>query len=324
LRSNRLLKHAITRLAADKRGWTRIENQADCTCPSASISVYRRLNCIFQPRAQNLLPGFLLLTGFLLLAAPAFAADAEEVHWYSTIEEASARAVPSNRPIMIDFWAAWCAPCKVMEKEVYSTAEFQQATERFLPVKIDFDKKTALARKYNVEALPTIVFADSYGNELFRYRGYVGAKTLLELVRALPGDVTDFNRLNQILRGDANNLDALESMGKSLREAGLFRASNDYYAKAARRPEHREAILPVIGQNFLEVEDSKLAAETFEKCLKEFPSSGQRPAWMLKLARAYALGGKNDRARKALQTLLREHPAAAEAGDARKLLEGGR
>ena len=242
------------------------------------------------------------------------------MHWYSTIEEASAHAVASNRPILIDFWAAWCAPCKVMEQEVYSTAEFQQATERFLPVKIDFDKKTALARKYNVEALPTIVFADSYGNELFRYRGYVGAKTLLDLVRALPGDVTDFNRLNQILKGDANNPDALESMGKSLRDAGLFRASNDYYAKAARRPERRETILPLMGLNFLEVQDSKLAADAFEKCLKEFPKSPKRSEWTLNLARALALGGKKEKARKVLQSFLRDYPSAVEVGAARELL----
>ena len=84
-------------------------------------------------------------------------------------------------------------------------------------------------------------------------------------------------------------------MGKSLRDAGLFRASNDYYAKAARRPERREAILPLIGLNFLEVQDSKLAADAFEKCLKEFPKSPRRPEWTLNLARALALGGRRKR-----------------------------
>jgi thioredoxin-like negative regulator of GroEL len=262
-----------------------------------------------------------ILPGLLMITAAAHGAD-PEVHWYSSVEEASARALPSNRPIMIEFWAAWCAPCKVMEKEVYSTAEFQQASERFLPVKIDFDRKTALARKYNVEALPTIVFADSYGNELFRYRGYVGAKALLELVKALPGDVADFNRLNQILQRDASNPDALESMGKSLRDAGLFRASNDFYAKVARRPEKREAVLTVMGLNYLEVQDSKLAADIFEKCLKEFPASPQRPGWTLNLARAYSFGGAKDKkkARTVLDKFFHSNPTPAEAAEAAKIL----
>lgn len=163
----------------------------------------------------------------------------EPIHWYSSVEEASAQAISTNRPLMIDFWATWCLPCKAMEQEVYSTAEFRKATQKFLPVKIDFDKKTALARKYNVESLPTIVFADSYGDELFRYEGYLGAVPLLAVVSALPGDVTEFNRLNRILGRDKNDFEALESMGNGLKKAGLFRASSEYYTRALQQPAAR-------------------------------------------------------------------------------------
>lgn len=140
--------------------------------------------------------------------------------WYSSIEEASARAVPDNRPLIIDFSADWCIPCKVMEKEVYSTPDFQETSKRFLLVKIDFDRKVAVARKYSVQTLPTIVFADSYGKELFRYDGYLDPKSLLQLAKALPADVTDFNRLNRVLAVGKDNVDALEQMGQRLRAAG--------------------------------------------------------------------------------------------------------
>jgi thioredoxin-like negative regulator of GroEL len=229
---------------------------------------------------------------------------------------------------MIEFRADWCGPCKVMEKEVYSTGDFLKATERFLPVRIDFDKNTALARKYNVEALPMIVFADSYGNELFRYDGYLDAKSFLALVNALPANVTEFNRLNKILAADKNNFVALESMGKSLRTAGLFRASSEYYAKAAQRPEakanpeKRATILNEIGLNFLEVQDSKLAAESFEKCLKEFPNSPKKTEWNLDLGQAYAFGEKKEKekARKLLETFIRDHPSSPQSEQARKIL----
>lgn len=84
-------------------------------------------------------------------------------------------------------------------------------------------------------------------------------------------------------------------MGRALRAAGLFRASNDYYEKAVRRreakadPGRREAILADMGSNYLEVEDGKRAAEVFERCLKEFPGSRNRSDWTSNLARARAL-----------------------------------
>lgn len=261
---------------------------------------------------------FRIFPRLLAFAATLFVLTARRaqdlVHWYSTVEEASAQAIPANRPMMIDFWATWCLPCKAMDQEVYSTAEFQQAARKFLPVKIDFDKKTALARKYGIDVLPTIVFADSYGNELFRYQGYLGATSLLAVVNALPGDVTEFNRLNRILGRDNNDFEALNSMGIRLKEAGLFRASSEYYTRALQEPaarsnpETRETIFNEIGLNFLEVKDGKLAAEWFEGCLKRFPDSLRKRAWTLNLAQAYAFGEKKR------QKEGPENPAGADSG----------
>jgi thiol-disulfide isomerase/thioredoxin len=259
----------------------------------------------------------------------AFTAGAGPVHWYDSVEEASAEARRENRPMMIDFWATWCAACRVMESDVYSSDEFEEATSRLYPVRIDYDKKTALARKYNVASLPTIVFTDSYGNELFRYSGYIGSKPLLDLVRALPADVSEFNHFNRVLATDKNNFAALEGMGRNLRAAGLFRASNDYYARAVERPDakadasKRETIMTEMGINALEIKEAKQAAGIFEKCLKEFPASAKKASWMLGLGQAYAFGEKKDRskARKYLEALIRENPASDISGRALELLK---
>src|SRR3954469_4723526 len=165
-----------------------------------------------------------------LMYSPA-AVRAESVHWFSNIEQASSLARESNKPMMIDFWADWCAACKVMEQEVYSTADFAEAALRFVPVRIDFDNKPAIARKYSVNALPTIVFTDSYGAELFRYSGFMDPKPLSDLLRSLPADVTRLNQLNRTLARDKKNFDALSSMGHELRAAELYLASNDFYNK---------------------------------------------------------------------------------------------
>src|SRR4029079_9920758 len=103
----------------------------------------------------------------------AASAHAGSTRWYNSVEEASAEARETTRPMLLDFWADWCVACKVMEKEVYNDQGFVDAAQSFLTVRIDYDKKTAIAKKYNVIALPTIVFTDSYGNEIFRYAGFI-------------------------------------------------------------------------------------------------------------------------------------------------------
>lgn len=274
-------------------------------------------------RCATALPG----VAVVLFAASGTRAE-ERIRWYSTVEEASAHAIPDNRPMIIDFWAAWCHPCDAMEKDVYSTAEFRQAAQKFLPVKIDYDRELALARKYDVDGLPTIVFADSYGKELFRYPGYVGAAPLLAMLQALPGNVTEFNRLNRILARDKHDFAALNEMGRRLHEVGFLLSSNDYYVRAAQEPaarsdpERRAAIFNEIASNFLEAKDGKAAAEWFENCLKAFPNSPRKREWTLNLAQAYALGEKKDKqkARKVLQLLIQTDPTSPESEKARKIL----
>lgn len=256
------------------------------------------------------------------------AADSGTIQWYQDFDRASRAAGEANKPLMLDFWADWCAPCKVMEKEVYSDKSLIEVTSRkFFPVKIDFDKEKDLVRKYNVTALPYIVFTDSYGAELFHYEGFISAKTLTELVKALPGDVSEINRLNRILAKHKNNFEALEGMGKSLRAAGLYHASNDYYEKALQRPEakatppRRDSMLLAMGLNYLELKQSVEAIQTFEAGVKEFPHSENNAAFLLGLGQAYAIGGKKDKARKLLETFLREHPGSRESEKAKALLD---
>jgi thiol-disulfide isomerase/thioredoxin len=253
-------------------------------------------------------------------------AQAADLYWYSTLEEGSAAAIKVNKPMFVDFWANWCAACKVMEKDLYSDEAFTRVADQFVLVRIDFDKKTALARKYGIEALPTVVFTDSYGGELIRHRGFLDAKPFVQLMQALPPDVSEFNTFSKVLAQDKNNFEALQSMAKHLHDASLFLTSNDYYERALQRneaktnPEVKEGIMTAMAANSLSVKDGAGAAETLEKCLKEFPKSGHTNEWTLNLGRAYLFADKKDKARKLLDAFILQHPGSAEAERARALL----
>src|SRR5947209_3471350 len=184
-------------------------------------------------RNQCLSAGFFTL--LMICPALSLSANAADIHWYSTLEEATSAAIKVNKPMFMDFWADWCEACKVMEKDLYRDEAFASVADRFVLVRIDFDKKTALARKYNVEALPTVVFTDSYGGEFIRHRGFLDVKPFVALMRALPSDVTESNAYSKILTQDKNNFEALRNMAMHLYDASLFLSSNEYYARALQR-----------------------------------------------------------------------------------------
>jgi thioredoxin-like negative regulator of GroEL len=220
-------------------------------------------------------------------------AQSDGIQWYKDLRQAVSVARQSNKPIMIEFWADWCTPCKVMETEVYTDPRVASGLmQKMVSVRIHFDLQKELVRQYNVEAIPNIVFTDSWGTELVRHRGIIEADDLAAVIDALPANVSEFNRLDAILHEDKNNFAALQGMASRLREAGFYQSSNEFFRKAANRNEAkknaaaRESILLAMGLNFLELRDGKQAGQVFERCLKEFPNSDNRQKFMEGLERA--------------------------------------
>jgi thiol-disulfide isomerase/thioredoxin len=252
---------------------------------------------------------------FLLLVTTA-AVDAEPgIRWFKNLSQASAAAQETGRPMMIDFWADWCEPCKVMDATVYSDATLAKAVDqKIIAVRIHFDMQREIARKYNTTAIPYLAFTNSYGTELMHHRGFLGAHELIAVVNALPADVSELNRLDRLLQQDKNDFEALLAMGQQLRSAGFFESSSAYYQRAIKQdgakkhPGQREFILREMGLNFLELKHGKQAARAFETCVKEFPKSENRPASLLNLAQAHLLEGQREKARKVLETLMVEYP----------------
>ena len=228
----------------------------------------------------------------MICNTPAIAQDSA-IQWFKDLQQASSVARKADKPMMIEFWADWCTPCKIMETEVYSDARVSTALrEKMVAVRIHFDLQKDLVRQYNVEAIPNIIFTNSWGTELVRHRGIIEADDLAAVIDALPSNVSEFNRLDSIIHEDKNNFAALRDMAAKLRAAGLYQSSNEFYRKAGNRneakkdPVQREAILLGMGLNFLDLREGKEAATIFERCLKEFPKSGNHERYTTELARA--------------------------------------
>lgn len=98
-------------------------------------------------------------------------AVASAISWEPTLDAALAKARTSQKPIMIDFFATWCGPCKMLDADIYPAPAVAAQGQSFVSVKVDVDQQAALAQKYNINQMPTIVFLNASGEEIHRTQG---------------------------------------------------------------------------------------------------------------------------------------------------------
>lgn len=88
--------------------------------------------------------------------------------------------IKSDVPVLVDFSAEWCGPCKMMPPILKKVKDALGDKVRIL--KIDVDKNPAIAQKLQIRNVPTIALYKN-GNQLFRQAGVLQADQLIQLVK---------------------------------------------------------------------------------------------------------------------------------------------
>jgi thiol:disulfide interchange protein len=156
-----------------------------------------RTKLTFDRTKQRALPIWLLILAALLIVArivsERFPAKAESdlVRWMP-INVALGMARQTHRPVFYEFSAAWCGPCKTMEREVFMDEDLaKRINDRFIAVKVidtqheegrNWPDVQALMDRYEVHAFPTIVIAGPDGTVLDRVIGYPGAGKMAAMI----------------------------------------------------------------------------------------------------------------------------------------------
>lgn len=139
--------------------------------------------------AVKRLVGILMVLFAVWLIAPAGAPSAVAWEPIDALEN-EGQALDAGQPVLIDFAAEWCIPCREMDHTTYVDAEVVREAERFRMFKADIteesEQTSQLVERYDVRGVPTVILFSAMGDERERFVGYVGAEELLGAMRVVP------------------------------------------------------------------------------------------------------------------------------------------
>ena len=88
--------------------------------------------------------------------------------------------INAEKPVLVDFYADWCGPCKAMSPVIQEVARTTQGQARV--IKVDIDKSVEAAQAYQVQAVPTFIIFKK-GNIVWRHSGMIDKHTLVNMLQ---------------------------------------------------------------------------------------------------------------------------------------------
>ena len=116
------------------------------------------------------------------------------VQWQLYTQERLTAATKSGKPVMIDFYADWCSPCRALEKDVFTNPEVLKLSEQFVMLRVDFTKRhpqqAILQKQYHIRGVPTVLFINKKGEEEkpLRIEAYVRSGEMIKRMQGALGE----------------------------------------------------------------------------------------------------------------------------------------
>jgi thiol:disulfide interchange protein DsbD len=112
---------------------------------------------------------FILLGVFFVL--PSESAAGDKINWQSYSPQLLQNAKEESKPVILDFYADWCIPCKELDNFTFTDERILRQSDYFMMIKADLthfqtEETSKIREHFGIRGVPTIVFLDKAGNEI--------------------------------------------------------------------------------------------------------------------------------------------------------------
>jgi thioredoxin:protein disulfide reductase len=113
----------------------------------------------------------------------------ERVSWIPYQEASMERAFQEKKPVILDFYAEWCVPCRIMDSKVFTGPGVVELSSQVVMMRVDLTRRRkdqeAVLKKWDIRGVPTILFFNRKGKEIrdLRVESYLDTEEFLARLR---------------------------------------------------------------------------------------------------------------------------------------------
>lgn len=128
-----------------------------------------------------------VIFGFSLITYSKRASENRElanspIAWTTNFQEGIETAKTNNKPVLLNFTASWCPPCKQMAKTTFQDPKVASLLEKFEAIKIDVDQNSDIVQTFGVRPIPTYIIISAKGDRE-EHVGYKSPEEFAEILK---------------------------------------------------------------------------------------------------------------------------------------------
>jgi len=249
-------------------------------------------------------------------------AFAEEVQWLEgqTWDEIIAMAQEQDTQIVIDFYATWCGPCKMLDNQVYNVPDVVQTMSSLVNFKVDVDKEEykELTKLFKISAMPTVVVCRKDGSEIDRFLGFRPAPIFLSTLKDYLAEKNTYADVKARLEKDPDNpelllLAAEKYSDKSMQSEAKAALQRVLELDPMNEGGFLEKALPSLGFTELMAGNFPVAVELLERSIAFIDEPEGKAEIFGMIAMCYEKTGNSDKQLAALEQIVEFAPENPQA-----------